>query len=134
MSGHCVQAPHCTLWTLNDRNVPSDSHKWLDQYGGQQKILTQKSLHQLRQGASSNFSSGGAPTSESQVSDPPLRPCQEACLEACAKGARIVEMACGTGKTRVIREMVAKQTGKAAPHRIADWQIPAVRAISHVAA
>ena len=48
-----------------------------------------------------------------QLSDPPLRPCQVACLEACAKGARVVEMACGTGKTRVIRELVAKVSGKA---------------------
>ena len=103
-----VQAPQCTLWTLYDCNVSADSHKWLDQYGGRQKILTEKSW--LRQGASS----GEVPTRSSQVSHPPLRECQEACLEACAKGARVIEMACGTGKTRVIRELAAKLGGKAA--------------------
>eukprot|EP00434_Breviolum_minutum_P004561 symbB.v1.2.004024.t1/scaffold227.1/size261201/10 len=39
-------------------------------------------------------------------SDPPLRKCQQDCLEACAKGARKIEMACGTGKTRIMKELV----------------------------
>ena len=50
--------------------------------------------------------------------DPPLRPCQEACLEACAEGARVIEMACGTGKTRVIRELAAKVPGKAGSENV----------------
>ncbi|CAJ1331644.1 unnamed protein product [Effrenium voratum] len=45
-------------------------------------------------------------------SDPPLRPCQRACLEECAKGARVIEMACGTGKTRVIKEWVCNISGR----------------------
>ena len=113
MTGQHVQAPQCTLWTLDGCNVSADSHKWLDQYGGRQKILTEKSLHQLSQDASSGSTSGESLAGSSQVSDPPLRECQEACLEACAKGARVIEMACGTGKTRVIRELAAKQAGKA---------------------
>ena len=44
--------------------------------------------------------------------DPPLRPCQKQCLEACAKGARVIEMACGTGKTRVIKEIVKNISGR----------------------
>ena len=44
--------------------------------------------------------------------DPQLRQCQEDCLEACAKGARVIEMACGTGKTRVIKELVEHVSGK----------------------
>ena len=46
-------------------------------------------------------------------SDPPLRKCQQDCLEACAKGARKIEMACGTGKTRVMKELVGNVSGKA---------------------
>ena len=42
----------------------------------------------------------------------PLRPCQRDCLAACAKGARIIEMACGTGKTRVIQELVSNVSGR----------------------
>eukprot|EP00435_Cladocopium_sp_Y103_P040656 s2512_g11.t1 len=34
--------------------------------------------------------------------DPQLRQCQKDCLVACANGARVIEMACGTGKTRVL--------------------------------
>ena len=45
-------------------------------------------------------------------SDPPLRKCQQDCLEACAKGARKIEMACGTGKTRVMKELVGNVSGK----------------------
>ena len=42
----------------------------------------------------------------------PLRPCQRDCLDACATGARVLEMACGTGKTRVIQELVSNVSGR----------------------
>ena len=42
----------------------------------------------------------------------PLRQCQCNCLEACAKGARVIEMACGTGKTRVMQELVSNVSGR----------------------
>ena len=111
----CVhtQAPCCTLWT-DGCNVSADSQRWLKDYGGQRKILTKKRLRQLCCDAAAALvlTSGQALAEES--SDPPLRPCQEACLEACAKRARVIEMACGTGKTRVIRELAERQKGKAA--------------------
>ena len=44
--------------------------------------------------------------------DPPLRQCQKDCLEACTKGARKIEMACGTGKTRVMKELVSNVSGR----------------------
>ena len=50
-------------------------------------------------------------SSSEDVGDPPLRPCQVDCLDACGKGARIVEMACGTGKTRVMKELVGNVSG-----------------------
>ena len=50
---------------------------------------------------------------DASAGDPPLRPCQKDCLEACAKkGARVIEMACGTGKTRVIKEIVKNISGR----------------------
>ncbi|CAE7232649.1 FP2, partial [Symbiodinium sp. KB8] len=106
------KAPCCTLWTDRGCNVSADSQRWLKDYGGKRKILTKKRLHQLccDAAATSVLTSGQALAEE--LSDPLLRPCQEACLEACAKGARVIEMACGTGKTRVIRELTTKQTGK----------------------
>lgn len=48
------------------------------------------------------------PVAESDNDDPPLRQCQKDCLEACATGARVIEMACGTGKTRIMKELVGK--------------------------
>ena len=53
-----------------------------------------------------------APPPEDRPGDPSLRSCQTDCLQACAKGARIIEMACGTGKTRVIKELVNNISGK----------------------
>ena len=109
-----TQAPCCTLWADRGCDVSADSQRWLKEYGGQRKILTKKRLRQLCCDAAAALvlTSGQALAEES--SDPPLRPCQEACLEACAKGARVIEMACGTGKTRVIRELAERQKGKAA--------------------
>ena len=49
---------------------------------------------------------------ESYDDNRPLRPCQTDCLTACAKGAQIIEMACGTGKTRVIKELVRNISGR----------------------
>ncbi|CAE7249236.1 unnamed protein product [Symbiodinium sp. CCMP2456] len=106
------EAPCCTLWTLKGCAISADSQKWLRDYGGQRKIMTKKSLRQLCPDEVSSPTSGHAPTGSGHLPDPPLRPCQEACLEACAKGARVIEMACGTGKTRIIRELAAKQPGK----------------------
>ena len=104
------QDPQCTLWTFRGCKIPGDSKKCLRKYGCQRKILSKTKLRNLLEDSVSGAlaSDGGA------APDPPLRPCQEACLEACAKGARVIEMACGTGKTRVIRELAAKQTGKVA--------------------
>ena len=57
---------------------------------------------------------------QADSSDPPLRPCQRECLEACAKGARVIEMACGTGKTRVMKELARNISGRV------PWSVPAL--------
>ncbi|CAE7252868.1 unnamed protein product [Symbiodinium sp. CCMP2592] len=105
-TANCVcQAPKCTVWTLRDCKLSTEFRKCLRKYDGQHKILTKSRRQKLQR-------NDAAPLADGPVSDPPLWPCQEACLEACATGARVIEMACGTGKTRVIRELVAKHTGK----------------------
>ena len=53
-----------------------------------------------------------------------LRPCQRDCLDACAKGARVLEMACGTGKTRVIQELASNVSGRVPGPLIQFWLIP----------
>ncbi|CAE7941629.1 unnamed protein product [Symbiodinium sp. KB8] len=99
------------LRTANCLFEVGEPERWLKECGGQRKILTKKRLRQLCHDAAASVLTSGQALAE-ELWDPPLRPCQEACLEACAKGARVIEMACGTGKTRVIRELATKQTGK----------------------
>ena len=53
-----------------------------------------------------------SPVAENDEMQPPLRQCQRDCLAACAQGARVIEMACGTGKTRVIQELVSNVSGR----------------------
>jgi hypothetical protein len=53
-----------------------------------------------------------SPVAANDGMQPPLRQCQRDCLEACAKGARTIEMACGTGKTRVIQELASNISGR----------------------
>ena len=107
---HAVaQAPQCQLWTLHGCKISPDSKKWLRRSGCKRAILTKKRLEKLCQDATSSLAT---PVRDGAAPDPPLRPCQRGCLEACAKGARVIEMACGTGKTRMIKELAAKQKGK----------------------
>ncbi|CAE7323090.1 FP2 [Symbiodinium sp. KB8] len=114
-------APCCTLWTDRGCNVSADSQRWLKEYGGRRKSLTKKRVRQLCCDTATSVLTSGQASAE-ELSDPRLRPCQEACLEACARGARVIEMACGTGKTRVIRELATKQTGKARrEHSSCSW-------------
>ena len=61
---------------------------------------------------SNRESTGGTDGEATTSSDPPLRKCQQDCLEACAKGARKIEMACGTGKTRVMKELLDNNSGR----------------------
>jgi hypothetical protein len=53
-----------------------------------------------------------SPAADGTGGVPLLRQCQRDCLDACAKGARVLEMACGTGKTRVIQELVSNVSGR----------------------
>eukprot|EP00439_Symbiodinium_sp_Y106_P081998 s585_g21.t1 len=103
----CIsEAAQCTLLTFRGCKIADVAKKWLCKNSGHHQILTKRNLSKLQSGA------GAASDDLSSSSEPPLRCCQKACLEACAKGARVIEMACGTGKTRVIRELAAKQPGK----------------------
>ena len=85
--------------------LASDSKRWLSQYKAEQKYLSKHALRRLPD--ISDRATVGPSV------DLPLRSCQMACLEACVQGARVVEMACGTGKTRIIRELAENTSGKA---------------------
>ncbi|CAE7365657.1 irc3, partial [Symbiodinium sp. CCMP2456] len=103
------QADELVLVTRWATKLSSDSKKWLRQYNAKHVVISKSEIQRQ--------SAAGSPTPSSQADaaasgSPPLRPCQQACLEACAKGARVIQMACGTGKTRVIRELAQNISGK----------------------
>ena len=71
-----------------------------------------------------------SPTADGTGDVQPLRPCQLDCLDACAKGARVIEMACGTGKTRVIKELASNVSGRV-PWAFDSNQFPLVSTPGH---
>ena len=92
--------------TLRGCKLNDDSKRWLRHYRARHIAVSRRQLLHIGE------------ASEPEEIDmncwgvPALWPCQKACLDACAHGARIVEMACGSGKTRVIREMAMNISGK----------------------
>lgn len=66
-----------------------------------------------RSNKASNSNAGHVDQAEdSSDAIPEFRPCQKRCLDACLAGARVIEMACGTGKTRVMQELAQRSTGR----------------------
>ena len=110
-----LQAAKCTIWTLHGCKLSDDSKKWLQTSGCRRSILSRQNLRRLSQQVAVSADSSSPDLRESAAGRP-LRPCQEACLKACAKGARVIEMACGTGKTRVIKELAMERKGKVGRH------------------
>ena len=78
------QAPECQLWTLRGCKISHDSKKWLRRSGCKHAILTKKSLEKLCQDAASALA---VPVRDGATPDPPLRPCQKACLGSVRKGS-----------------------------------------------
>eukprot|EP00438_Fugacium_kawagutii_P022259 Skav227701 [mRNA] locus=scaffold1635:78713:83912:+ [translate_table: standard] len=113
------------------RNLASEALTW-PHLGGRQRLLwlaaaeleavPVQELRWSHDGTGMGTASGGTrgkgwgardPSSaDDNGSDPPLRQCQLDCLAACAQGARVIEMACGSGKTRVIKELVSNTSGR----------------------
>ncbi|CAE7911379.1 irc3 [Symbiodinium necroappetens] len=103
------KADELVLVTRWGTKLSSESKKWLRLYNAKHEVISKSEIQ--RQSAAGN----PAPSCEADAAasrSPPLRPCQQACLEACATGARVIQMACGTGKTRVIRELAQNVSGK----------------------
>ncbi|CAE7949612.1 irc3 [Symbiodinium sp. KB8] len=105
-----MQAEDILLLTSRGTKLQAESDRWLRKYGAQRKTISKAEIHRLS--ARTPQAHAAVPEESGLVSADPLRPCQQACLEACAKGARVIQMACGTGKTRVIRELAQTIVGK----------------------
>ncbi|CAE7730307.1 Ken-052 [Symbiodinium pilosum] len=106
-AGFVCKADEYLLVTAGSCKLGKVSRRWLQQHSAQLKTLSPQN----------KFQPGNALTASSvleadRMADPSLRPCQQACLDACARGARVIEMACGTGKTRVMRELAKNFSGK----------------------
>ncbi|CAE7249271.1 irc3 [Symbiodinium microadriaticum] len=103
------KADELVLVTRWGTKLSSESKKWLRLYNAKHEVISKNEIQrQSATGSRTPHSQADAAASGS----PPLRPCQQACLEACANGARVIQMACGTGKTRVIRELAQNVSGK----------------------
>ena len=95
--------------------VSADGFSWMENWMTRRSRLSSSlSIYPRIPQSTGARLSAAAPSADAENDDmqPPLRQCQRDCLEACAKGARIVEMACGTGKTRVIQELVSNISGR----------------------
>ncbi|CAE8652477.1 unnamed protein product, partial [Polarella glacialis] len=94
-------------------SLTADGARLLKEAGGEVLVLSDCEIDQLIAGRSDpdevndeNTVNGDA------VARPLLRQCQIDCLKACAQGARVIEMACGSGKTQVMRELADKCLGE----------------------
>ncbi|CAJ1399634.1 unnamed protein product [Effrenium voratum] len=101
------KATECVVVTSSPDVLSAQSKSWLLRSKAKRKTLPATAPRR-----SARLLSQAAQETRTDASDPPLRPCQRDCLEACAKGARVIEMACGTGKTRVMKELVRNIAGR----------------------
>ncbi|CAE6933399.1 irc3 [Symbiodinium sp. CCMP2456] len=106
---HVCKAVSYIVVTTKGCKLGANSKRWLGQYSAQAKAFSKSWLRRLLKTASSKDPAAESPC---QLIVPPLRRCQMDCLEACAQGARNVELACGTGKTRIIHELAMKASGR----------------------
>eukprot|EP00438_Fugacium_kawagutii_P029158 Skav216177 [mRNA] locus=scaffold2249:92061:98256:+ [translate_table: standard] len=100
-------AQKCTVVT-NSHRLPKKVQAWLRNSNAEHRVITANVMKRLA-GADP---SSAADRDGGQQQLQPLRQCQLDCLEACARGARVIEMACGSGKTRVIKELVTNTSGR----------------------
>ncbi|CAJ1419462.1 unnamed protein product [Effrenium voratum] len=101
------KASDCVMVTSSPDVLSKQSQKWLRRSKAKRQTLSFTAPRRSRR-----LSRKPSKVLQADSSDPPLRPCQRECLEACAKGARVIEMACGTGKTRVMKELVRNISGR----------------------
>ncbi|CAE7913990.1 unnamed protein product, partial [Symbiodinium necroappetens] len=96
------QAVNYTVVTNRGCKLGASTKRWLRQYRAQRKAFSKSPLETV----------ASVDLATESPADPPLRHCQMDCLEACAKGARTLELACGTGKTRIIQELARSVLGR----------------------
>ncbi|CAE8623083.1 unnamed protein product [Polarella glacialis] len=102
------QAKDLILLTSNSSKLTQKSVELLRDAGAHHYTITQRAIKKLAN-AKSILESSSASNAEDNSA---LRSCQDACLRACHNGSRVIEMACGSGKTRVMRELANKADGK----------------------
>ena len=112
-------APEATdfiLVTARGCKVTLESETWFQRYNAQHKTMSDRDVQRIvsaccKAAAAASDDARAVAAAVRPSVNPTLRPCQQLCLKACAQGARVVEMACGTGKTRIMRELAENQSG-----------------------
>ncbi|CAE8720533.1 unnamed protein product [Polarella glacialis] len=103
VSSWVFKASQFIVVTSNTSKLTQSSSDLLREKGASHQIVLDEDIKQLAEIATAqasltqSLSLGGGVSAQAS-----LRECQVACLKACEDGARIIEMACGSGKTRVL--------------------------------
>ena len=111
MAQYCYRAAKLILVTTPSSRLTGEAYKLLSTASVKHVVLGDADVERLVESARTTRLQAGQISTE-PVERPPLRPCQERCIRACAEGARVIEMACGTGKTRVMRELADQVCGR----------------------
>ncbi|CAE8689547.1 unnamed protein product, partial [Polarella glacialis] len=95
--------------------LTADGTRLLQEAGGEVLVLSDCQIDQLisdrgdeKEEVKEDANDNNFAETAAAVVRTSLRQCQIDCLEACAQGARVIEMACGSGKTQVMRELADK--------------------------
>eukprot|EP00930_Biecheleria_cincta_P013187 TRINITY_DN11894_c0_g3_i1.p1 TRINITY_DN11894_c0_g3~~TRINITY_DN11894_c0_g3_i1.p1 ORF type:complete len:1448 (+),score=185.85 TRINITY_DN11894_c0_g3_i1:104-4447(+) len=107
ISRSVFNAGSCVLLSCESPRLPGDAIKFLETPCASQRVFTQRMIDSL------TSETLHAPKEDASISARcVLWPCQESCLQACETGARIIEMACGCGKSRVMQELADRARGR----------------------
>ncbi|CAE8619268.1 unnamed protein product, partial [Polarella glacialis] len=105
------KANNCILVTSNTSKLTQSSSQELACQQADLQIVIGQDLERLATVVAVDASDVWDSSSGSDAL-PPLWPCQVECLKACQNGVRVIEMACSSGKTRVMYELSLAASGK----------------------
>ncbi|CAK0861291.1 unnamed protein product [Prorocentrum cordatum] len=96
------------LATSDTSRLTSDAATVIESVGVRHDVLSSSFVDELLSSAVAAL----RPPQRDCLAAASLRPCQRDCIRACKAGARIIEMACGTGKTLVMRRLADNASGR----------------------
>ncbi|CAK0802363.1 unnamed protein product [Prorocentrum cordatum] len=108
MAQNVFRASEIILATSETSRLTSDAATVIETVGVRHDVLSGSCIDELLASTEAAL----PPPQRDCLATASLRPCQRDCIRACRAGARIIEMACGTGKTLVMRRLADKASGR----------------------